>query len=41
MEAAVKAYAKLNLTLDVTGAEESGYHTMRMIMQGKGKGVVQ
>ncbi|MBR6259127.1 MAG: 4-(cytidine 5'-diphospho)-2-C-methyl-D-erythritol kinase [Oscillospiraceae bacterium] len=34
MEAAVKAYAKLNLTLDVTGAEESGYHTMRMIMQG-------
>ena len=34
MEAAVKAYAKLNLTLDVTGTEESGYHTMRMIMQG-------
>ena len=34
MEAAVKACAKLNLTLDVTGTEESGYHTMRMIMQG-------
>ena len=34
MEAAVKAYAKLNLTLDVTGTEDSGYHTMCMIMQG-------
>lgn len=34
MEANVKAFAKLNLTLDVTGRDTDGYHAMRMIMQG-------
>ena len=34
MEANVRAYAKLNLTLDVTGLDTDGYHAMRMIMQG-------
>ena len=27
------AYAKLNLTLDVTGKREDGYHDMLMVMQ--------
>lgn len=47
----VKAYAKLNLTLDVLGRREDGYHDLRMVMQsvrlcdtitiedGAGKGV--
>jgi len=34
VEANVKAFAKLNLTLDVTGRDTDGYHAMRMIMQG-------
>lgn len=29
----IKAYAKINLALDVTGRLENGYHTLRMIMQ--------
>ena len=29
----VKAYAKLNLTLDVLGRREDGYHELRMVMQ--------
>jgi len=29
----VKAYAKLNLTLDILGKRPDGYHDMRMIMQ--------
>jgi len=29
----VKAYAKLNLTLDILGKRTDGYHDMRMIMQ--------
>lgn len=29
-----RAYAKINLTLDITGRREDGYHTMRMVMQG-------
>lgn len=32
-EITVKAYAKLNLSLDVLGAMDSGYHGMRMVMQ--------
>lgn len=28
-----KAYAKLNLTLDVTGKRDDGFHDMRMVMQ--------
>lgn len=28
-----KAYAKINLSLDVTGKRENGYHEVRMIMQ--------
>ena len=27
------AYAKLNLSLDVTGRREDGYHDMLMVMQ--------
>ena len=27
------APAKLNLTLDITGVQENGYHTMDMLMQ--------
>lgn len=34
METSVKAFAKLNLTLDVTGRAPDGYHDMLMIMQG-------
>lgn len=29
----VSAFAKLNLTLDVLGAREDGYHELRMVMQ--------
>lgn len=29
----VRAYAKLNLTLDVIGRREDGYHDLRMVMQ--------
>lgn len=29
----LNTYAKINLTLDVTGVREDGYHTVRMIMQ--------
>ena len=28
-----KAYAKINLSLDVTGKRPDGYHEVRMIMQ--------
>ena len=28
-----KAYAKINLGLDVTGRRDDGYHIVRMIMQ--------
>ena len=27
------AFAKLNLTLDILGKREDGYHNMRMVMQ--------
>ena len=29
-----RAYAKINLTLDIAGRREDGYHTLRMVMQG-------
>ena len=29
----IKAYAKINLTLDITGRREDGYHLLRSIMQ--------
>lgn len=29
----IQAYAKINLTLDIAGRREDGYHTMRMVMQ--------
>ena len=29
----LKAYAKINLGLDVTGKREDGYHEVRMVMQ--------
>ena len=32
-EIKLKARAKINLTLDVTGRRENGYHDLRMIMQ--------
>lgn len=32
-EIEVRAYAKINLTLDVTGERPNGYHEVRMIMQ--------
>ena len=28
-----KAYAKINLALDVTGVRDDGYHEVRMVMQ--------
>ena len=31
--AITRSYAKINLTLDVTGKLENGYHTLSMIMQ--------
>ena len=30
---AIKTYAKINLSLDVTGVREDGYHLVRMVMQ--------
>ena len=27
------AYAKINLSLDITGRREDGYHTVDMVMQ--------
>ena len=33
MEKTVKAYAKLNLSIDVISKMENGYHSMRMVMQ--------
>ena len=35
-EIEVRAYAKINLTLDVTGERPDGYHEVRMIMQNIG-----
>ena len=32
-ELKLKARAKINLTLDVTGKQPNGYHTVCMIMQ--------
>lgn len=32
-ESREKAYAKINLTLDVTGRREDGYHLVKMVMQ--------
>ena len=32
-ETTVHARAKINLTLDVTGQREDGYHTVQMVMQ--------
>ena len=29
----IRAYAKINLGLDITGKRENGYHELRMIMQ--------
>lgn len=29
----IKAPAKINLSLDVTGRRENGYHDLRMLMQ--------
>ena len=29
----IKAYAKINLGLDVLGRRENGYHDVRMVMQ--------
>ena len=29
----VKAYAKVNLSLDIVGRREDGYHLVRMVMQ--------
>lgn len=35
-ETTVEARAKINLTLDVTGRREDGYHTVQMVMQSVG-----
>lgn len=32
----IKAYAKLNLTLDILGRRDDGYHDLRMVMQSVG-----
>ncbi|MDR2610041.1 MAG: hypothetical protein LBC58_01135, partial [Clostridiales Family XIII bacterium] len=29
----MRAYAKVNLSLDITGKLENGYHTLRSVMQ--------
>ena len=29
-----RTYAKINLSLDVTGVRENGYHDVEMVMQG-------
>jgi 4-diphosphocytidyl-2-C-methyl-D-erythritol kinase len=34
MKMKIKAYAKINIALDVVGKREDGYHLLRMIMQG-------
>lgn len=33
MKATVKAYSKVNLSLDITGKRPDGYHTLRSVMQ--------
>ena len=33
VDTTVRARAKINLTLDVTGRREDGYHTVEMVMQ--------
>ncbi|MBO7302639.1 MAG: 4-(cytidine 5'-diphospho)-2-C-methyl-D-erythritol kinase, partial [Clostridia bacterium] len=33
MKTRIKAYAKINLHLDVTGIRDDGYHNIRSIMQ--------
>ena len=33
MKVTVKAYAKVNLSLDITGKRDDGYHTLRSVMQ--------
>ncbi len=33
MQVTVKAYAKINLSLDITGKRQDGYHTVRSVMQ--------
>ena len=33
MSACINAYAKINLTLDITGKRPDGYHLLRMVMQ--------
>ena len=35
-EIRLKARAKINLTLDVTGKRDNGYHELQMIMQTVG-----
>ena len=32
-EISLKAYAKINLNLDITGVREDGYHLVDMVMQ--------
>ena len=29
----IKAYAKINISLDIVGKREDGYHLLKMIMQ--------
>ena len=33
MKIKAKAYAKINLTLDILGKREDGYHALQMLMQ--------
>lgn len=35
-QASIEAYAKINLTLDVTGKRPNGYHDVCMVMQSIG-----